>query len=283
MLPWEDLGNAKSPASSPFRRSGIRTVPIPLRTHRLPLNGRDRNIHQHGRECGNEARILAGVHSSGHRGTRGSPGKTSRPAGYRVVQSHLSRSRLRRPGVYHGSRRARQGRRRRGPPRPPRPSRGALGLLFGHLGHGEVALGSDATAAARGALVDAGDLGDVDEQVRDFDQVRAGVAAEADDLDADALSAARRGWPARSRRRRTRRRRCRGCWAVRIMSTTSSMSRFALTLPVAVLANVLADDLVAAAAKEGVELALVLVVGVQARCRRRPGRSRGPPWPTSAA
>ena len=88
---------------------------------------------------------------------------------------------------------------------------GALGLLVGDLGHRQVVLVlGDPAAGARRALLDLGDLGDVGEQVGDLDEVGAGVAAEADDLDSGRPSPGRRGWPARSRRRPTRRSRCRG-------------------------------------------------------------------------
>ena len=135
-------------------------------------------------------------------------------------------------------------------------------LLLGHRGHRQVAFGGDAAAAA-GALLDARHCGDVGEHVGDLDEVRAGVAAEADDLDADALLLD-------------------GADGRREVAVTGDdhgdveLLRHAhhvddeldvevgLDAAVAVLADVLADDLVAAARQEGMELALVLVLGVEA-------------------
>ena len=140
----------------------------------------------------------------------------------------------------------------------------ALGLLVGHLGHRQVVLGRHAAAAPRRALLDLRDLGDVDERVGDLDEVGAGVAAEADDLDADAHLL--HGPDGRREVAVTGD----DDGDVQVLGGAHHVHdqldvEVGLDLPVAVLADVLADDLVAAAGQEGVELALVLVVRVEAR------------------
>ena len=66
-------------------------------------------------------------------------------------------------------------------------ARRALCLLLRHFGHRQIAFGGHTPAAAARVPVDTRDLGDIDELVGDLDQVRAGVAAEADHLDAHTL------------------------------------------------------------------------------------------------
>ena len=56
---------------------------------------------------------------------------------------------------------------------------GALGLLVGHLGHRQVGVVVRHATAGPRALLDAGELGDVGEEIGDLDEVGAGVAAEA--------------------------------------------------------------------------------------------------------
>ena len=131
----------------------------------------------------------------------------------------------------------------------------------------------------RGALLDPGELDDVGEQVGDLDEVRAGVAAEADDLDADALLLDR----ADGRRE----------VAVagdddrdvqvpgRLHHVDDELDvEVGLDLAVAVLADVLADDLVVAAAQEVVEVALVLVVRVEPRIGVGAHEIAAGRWPT---
>ena len=146
---------------------------------------------------------------------------------------------------------------------------GALGLLVGNLGHRQVRIVvGDAASRAR-ALLDPGQLDDVGELVGDLDEVGARVATEADDLDADALLLDR---PDR-----------RGEVAVtghhdgdvevpgRLHHVDDELDvEVRLDLAVAVLADVLAHDLVVAPAQEVVEVALVLVVRVEARVGIRP-------------
>ena len=150
------------------------------------------------------------------------------------------------------------------PARPTTSDPGPLGLLVGDLGHREIGIivGDPATGAC--PLLDAGQLDDVRELVGDLDQVGAGVAAEADDLDADALLLDR----ADGRREVTvagdddRDVEVSG----RLHHVDDQLDvEVRLDLAVAVLADVLADDLVVAPAQEVVEVALVLVVWVEAR------------------
>src|SRR4029077_11780274 len=140
---------------------------------------------------------------------------------------------------------------------------GPLGLLVRDFGHRQVCVVVRPAPARARSLLDAGELRDVGEQVGDLDQVGAGVAPEADDLAADAhlLDGADGG---------------------REVAVTGHDDRdvevpgglhhvhdeldieVRLDLAVAVLADVLADDLVAVATQEVVEVALVLVIGIQA-------------------
>ena len=140
---------------------------------------------------------------------------------------------------------------------------GALGLLVRHFGHRQVlAVVGDAAPGAR-ALLDARELDDVGEQVGDLDEVGAGVAAEADDLDADALlldGADGRGEVAVAGH---------DDGDVEVPGGLHHVDdeldvEVRLDLAVAVLADVLAHDLVVAAAQEVVEVALVLVVRIEA-------------------
>src|SRR3972149_6628467 len=168
----------------------------------------------------------------------------------------------------------RRRRRRGGAPAAAAPARSALGFLVAHFGHGQVALGGHASAAARGILLHLRDLGDVDEGVGDVDEVGAGVAAEADDLDPHAHLLhgpdGRREVPVAGDDDRD----------VEVLRGAHHVHdeldvEVRLDLAVAVLADVLADDLVAAACKEAVELALVLVLGVEPRVGV--GAGEGPP------
>ena len=135
-------------------------------------------------------------------------------------------------------------------------------FLVWHLGHGEVAVRGD-TAAAAGALLDLGHGGDVDEHVSNVHEVAAGVAAEADDLHA------------RAHLLHGGDRRCEVTIAgnddgdVQLVAHPHQVHdeldvKVGLDAAIAVLADVLAHDLVAAAGKEGMELALVLVLRVEA-------------------
>ena len=140
-----------------------------------------------------------------------------------------------------------------------------VGLLLGHGGHGQVVLRGDPAAAA-GALLDARDLGDLVEVVADLLEVRAGVAAEADDLDADAhllhgpdgrREVAVAGHDDRD---------------VDVLRQAHQIDhefdvQVRLDAAVAVLPDVLADDLVAAALEEVMEVALVVVLRIQAGVR----------------
>ena len=140
-------------------------------------------------------------------------------------------------------------------------ARCAFCFLLGNLRHRQVAFSGDA-AAAPAALVDPGDLGDVGEQVGDVDQVRAGVAAEADDLDADAhlLDGADGAGEVTVARHDDRDVEV----ARRLHHVDDELDvEVRLDAAVAVLADVLADDLVAVPRQEGVELALVVVLRVQ--------------------
>ena len=141
---------------------------------------------------------------------------------------------------------------------------GAFGLLVGDLRHRQVGIVVGDAAAGPAALLDAGELGDVAELVRDLDEVRAGVAAEADDLDADAhlLDGAdgRREVAVAGHDDRD----------IEVPSRLHHVDdeldvEVGLDLAVAVFADVLADDLVPVAAKEVVEVPLILVVGVEPR------------------
>ena len=131
----------------------------------------------------------------------GRPSTASRPAGRPGRRSALPRRPApprRRPGGSRGARPRPAGgsdglalalagpvRAATGTPAATAP--GPLGQLVGDLGHRQVlAVVGDPPAAARGALLDLGDLDDVGEDVGDVDEVRRGVAAEADDLDPDA-------------------------------------------------------------------------------------------------
>ncbi len=142
---------------------------------------------------------------------------------------------------------------------------GALGLLVGDLGHRQVlVVAGDPPARARRGLVDACELRDVGEQVRDLDQVAGGVAAEAHDLDPDAhlLDGPDRGGEVAVTRDHDR--------DVEVAGGLHQVDdeldvEVRLDLAVAVLADVLADDLVVVPRQEGVEVALVLVVGVEPR------------------
>ena len=140
---------------------------------------------------------------------------------------------------------------------------GALGLLVRHFGHRQVRVVAVGDApSGSGALLDARQLDDVGELVGDLDEVRAGVAAEADDLDADALLLDRPD----GRREVAVARHDDGDVQVpgRLHHVDDELDvEVRLDLAVAVLADVLADDLVVAAAQEVVEVALVLVVRVE--------------------
>src|SRR4029453_11417709 len=138
---------------------------------------------------------------------------------------------------------------------------GALGLLVGDLRHREVllAVAGDTSAGAGRALLDAGELGDVGEEVGDLDQVRRRVAAEADDLDPDAhlLDGADRRREVAVPRHDDR--------DVEVAGGLHEVDdeldvEVGLDLAVAVLADVLADDLVVVPRQEGAEVALVFVI-----------------------
>ena len=140
---------------------------------------------------------------------------------------------------------------------------GALGLLVGHLGHREVfVVAGDPPAGPRRALLDASELGDVGEDVGYLDEVRRRVATEADDLDSDAHlldRPDRRGEVpvARHDDRHVE-------VASRLHQVDDELDvEIGLDLAVAVLANVLADDLVLVPGQEGMKVALVLVVRVK--------------------
>ncbi len=141
-------------------------------------------------------------------------------------------------------------------------ARCALALLVGHRGHGQVVLRRDAAAAARRFLLHARDLGDVGEDVGHVHQVGAGVAPEADDLDADAHlldGADGRGEVAVARDDDR---------DVEVPGGLHEVDheldvQVGLDLPVTVLADVLAHDLVVVPGQELMELALVVVVRVQ--------------------
>ena len=127
---------------------------------------------------------------------------------------------------------------------------GAFGLLVGDLGHRQVlVVVGDPPAGARRALLDLGDLGDVGEQVGDLDQVRAGVAPEADHLAADAHLLDR---PDRRREVAVARHDDRHVEvAGRLHQVDHELDvEVGLDLAVAVLADVLADDLVVVAARK---------------------------------
>ena len=143
---------------------------------------------------------------------------------------------------------------------------GPLGLLVGDLGHRQIRIvvGDPPTGAC--PLLDAGQLDDVGELVGDLDEVGAGIAAEADDLDADTLLLD----GADGRREVAVARHHDG--DVEVASGLHHVDdqldvEVRLDLAVAVLADVLADDLVVAPAQEVVEVALVLVVRVEPRVR----------------
>ncbi|MFN8629324.1 MAG: hypothetical protein U0838_03100 [Chloroflexota bacterium] len=149
-------------------------------------------------------------------------------------------------------------------PTPAATSAGALGLLLGHLGHREVLIVvRHAAARAGGPLVDLGDLGDVGELVRDVDQVRGRVAAERDHLDPHAHlldGADGRGEVAVARHDDRDVEVSRGLHHV----DDEFDVEVGLDLAVAVLPDVLAHHLVVVAGEELVEVALVLVLGVEA-------------------
>ncbi len=147
-----------------------------------------------------------------------------------------------------------------------------VGLLLGHRGHREVILGRDPATAAL-ALLDSRELRDVGEHVGDLDEVAAGVAPEAHDLDTDAelLDGADGGREVAVARDHDR--------DVDVLGHAHHVHheldvQVRLDAPVTVLADVLAHDLVAAAAKEGMELALVLVLGIQPGVGIRPDEDR---------
>ena len=141
-------------------------------------------------------------------------------------------------------------------------TRRALCLLLGYFGHRQIAFGGNAPATAGRALLDARHLGDIGELVGSVDQVGRRVAAEADDLDAHAhfLDGADGGREVAIARHDD--------GDVEVARGLHEVDheldvKVGLDPAIAVLADVLADDLVAAPRQEGVKLALVVVLGVQ--------------------
>ena len=139
-----------------------------------------------------------------------------------------------------------------------------LGLLVRDFGHGKVfVVAGDPATGARGVVIDSGHLGNVVEGVGNLDQVGAGVAPEADHFDADAHFLDRTNG---------RRKVAVATHDDRDVQVPSGLHHVddkfdvevCLDLAVAVLANVLADDLVAVTGKERMEVALILVVGIEA-------------------
>ncbi len=139
-----------------------------------------------------------------------------------------------------------------------------FGLLVGDLGHRQVGVVAGHAPARARALLDTRELGDVGELVGDLDQVGRGVAAEADDLAADAHlldGPDGRGEVTVARHDDGDVQVPRGLHHV----DDELDVEVGLDLAVAVLADVLADDLVAVPAQEVMEVPLVLVVRVEAR------------------
>ncbi len=138
-----------------------------------------------------------------------------------------------------------------------------VGLLVGHLGHGQVVLGGD-PAATPLAPLDTRQLGDVREHVGHVDEVGAGIAPEAHHLDTHAqlLDGADGGREVTVAGDHDR--------DVDVLRHAHQVDheldvQVRLDPSVAVLADVLAHDLVAGATQEGVELPLVLVLGIETR------------------
>jgi hypothetical protein len=143
------------------------------------------------------------------------------------------------------------------------PAAATLGQLVRDLRHREIfVVTGDSASGARGVVVHAGHLCDVVEGVCHLDQIRAGVAPEADYFDADSHFLDRTdGWrkvPIATDDDRD----------VQVSGRLHHVDdkldvEVRLDLAVAVLANVLAHDFVAVTGKEGMEVALILVVGIQ--------------------
>ena len=151
-------------------------------------------------------------------------------------------------------------------PSTPTADAGPFGQLVRHFGHRQIRVAIGDPPARPRALLDPSQLDDVGEQVGHLDEVGAGVAAEADDLDPDALlldgADGRREVAVAGHHDSDVE------VAGRLHHVDDQLDiEVRLDLAVAVLADVLADDLVVAPSQEVVEIALVLVVRVEARVR----------------